>query len=137
MHHLRSGARNPQPTRAPGGLNDFNYGEKYLLPAGGARPAGWGQRRPDGSPGPPHNPRPPEDGPAAWGEGAAAGPRRVRAGLRSGAFGRVPRAADAGLRASEPGETASEWRVGGFRTGIVGRSVAMEDVVGFTPTRIV
>lgn len=68
---------------------------------------------------------------------AAAGPRKVRAELRSRAFGRVPRAADAGLRASEPEETASEWRVGGFRTGIVGRSVAMEDVVGFTPTRIV
>lgn len=74
MHHLRSGARNPQPTRAPGGLNDFNYGEKYLLRAGGARPAGWGQRRPDGSPAPPpHNPRPPADGPTGWGEGKPRG----------------------------------------------------------------
>lgn len=113
MHHLRSGARNPQPTRAPGGLNDFNYGEKYLLPAGGARPAGWGQRRPDGSPGPPHNPRPPEDGPAAWGEGEAAGPRGSerclwlrRFDLRPGKPGRSGRAA-AKPRSQEPVERAA------------------------------
>lgn len=61
----------------------------------------------------------------------------MEAGLRSGAFGRVLRAAEVGLTPGERWETAPEWRVGGLSPGMGGRSVAMEDVVGFTPTRIV
>lgn len=68
---------------------------------------------------------------------AAAGPRWVGAGLLFGALGRVPRAADVGLRPRELRETDSEWRVGGLRTEMVGKLVAMENVVGITPTRIV
>lgn len=85
---------------------------------------------------------PPGPGRAPWPRSlrprrAAAGPRWVGAEPLSGALGRVLRAADAGLRPGELWETDSERRVGGLTTGMVGKWVAMEDVVGFTPTRIV